>query len=105
MQRLPPCVRCLTGAAPMDWRSIPCRWACRPTCPQPSPRVPPSYVSAAPSSAIVPSNQSGAELKIAFIGGGNMAAALIGGLVGKVAEPANVHVVDLNAEALQALKS
>ena len=44
-------------------------------------------------------------MKIAFIGGGNMAAALIGGLVGKVAEPANVHVVDLNAEALQALKS
>jgi pyrroline-5-carboxylate reductase len=44
-------------------------------------------------------------LKIAFIGGGNMAAALIGGLVGKVADAANVHVVDLNAEALQSLKT
>ena len=44
-------------------------------------------------------------MKIAFIGGGNMAAALIGGLVGKVAEPADVHVVDLNADALQSLKT
>ncbi|EJM97671.1 pyrroline-5-carboxylate reductase [Herbaspirillum sp. YR522] len=44
-------------------------------------------------------------MKIAFIGGGNMAAALIGGLVGKVAAPADLHVVDLNADALQALKT
>lgn len=42
-------------------------------------------------------------MKIAFIGGGNMAAALIGGLVGKVAEPQHVHVVDINADALQTL--
>ncbi|TQK12736.1 MULTISPECIES: pyrroline-5-carboxylate reductase [unclassified Herbaspirillum] len=43
-------------------------------------------------------------MKIAFIGGGNMATALIGGLVGKVAEPQNIHVVDLNADSLQALQ-
>ncbi|OWY27543.1 pyrroline-5-carboxylate reductase [Herbaspirillum robiniae] len=43
-------------------------------------------------------------MKIAFIGGGNMATALIGGLVGKVAEPGNIHVVDVNADALQSLK-
>ncbi|MBP0600851.1 pyrroline-5-carboxylate reductase [Herbaspirillum sp. LeCh32-8] len=42
-------------------------------------------------------------MKIAFIGGGNMAAALIGGLVGKVAEPQNIHVVDISADALKAL--
>lgn len=43
------------------------------------------------------------ELKIAFIGGGNMASALIGGLAGKLTAGANIHVVDLNADALQAL--
>ncbi|KAF1048676.1 MAG: Pyrroline-5-carboxylate reductase [Herbaspirillum frisingense] len=43
-------------------------------------------------------------MKIAFIGGGNMAAALIGGLVGKVAEPQNIHVVDINADALKAMQ-
>jgi len=44
-------------------------------------------------------------LKIAFIGGGNMAAALIGGLVGKVADAAHVHVVDHNADTLQSLRT
>ena len=39
------------------------------------------------------------NLKISFIGGGNMAAALIGGLAGKLTAAANIHVVDLNAEA------
>ncbi|SDX52226.1 pyrroline-5-carboxylate reductase [Collimonas sp. OK242] len=43
------------------------------------------------------------KLKISFIGGGNMAAALIGGLAGKVTEGANLHVIDLNPEALQNL--
>ncbi|BEV17099.1 pyrroline-5-carboxylate reductase [Herbaspirillum sp. DW155] len=43
-------------------------------------------------------------MKIAFIGGGNMAAALIGGLAGKVAAAEDIHVVDLNADALQSLK-
>ena len=44
------------------------------------------------------------ELKICFIGGGNMAAALIGGLAGKLTAGANIHVVDLNADALQKLQ-
>ncbi|AEK60591.1 Pyrroline-5-carboxylate reductase [Collimonas fungivorans Ter331] len=43
------------------------------------------------------------KLNISFIGGGNMAAALIGGLAGKVTDGANIHVVDLNPEALQNL--
>jgi pyrroline-5-carboxylate reductase len=43
------------------------------------------------------------ELKISFIGGGNMAAALIGGLAGKLTAGANIHVVDINADALQKL--
>ncbi|WDZ95327.1 pyrroline-5-carboxylate reductase [Herbaspirillum sp. WKF16] len=43
-------------------------------------------------------------MKIAFIGGGNMATAMIGGLAGKVASPQDIHVVDLNAGALQSLK-
>ncbi|MGV3741330.1 MAG: pyrroline-5-carboxylate reductase [Burkholderiaceae bacterium] len=44
------------------------------------------------------------NLKITFIGGGNMAAALIGGLAGKLTDAANIHVVDVNADALQRLQ-
>lgn len=43
------------------------------------------------------------NLKISFIGGGNMATALIGGLAGKLTAGANIHVVDINADALQRL--
>ena len=44
------------------------------------------------------------ELKIGFIGGGNMASALIGGLAGRLTPGGNIHVVDLNAEALTRLQ-
>jgi len=44
-------------------------------------------------------------MKIAFIGGGNMASALIAGLAGKLTDGANIHVVDPNAEALARLKA
>ncbi len=40
------------------------------------------------------------ELKIAFVGGGNMAQALIGGLAGKLTAAANIHVVDVVTETL-----
>lgn len=43
------------------------------------------------------------SLKISFIGGGNMAGALIGGLAGKLTAGANIHVVDINAGALASL--
>ena len=43
------------------------------------------------------------NLKISFVGGGNMAAALIGGLAGKLTAGSNIHVVDINPEALQYL--
>lgn len=43
------------------------------------------------------------NLRIGFIGGGNMATALIGGLVGKLTAGANIHVVDPNPDALQKL--
>jgi pyrroline-5-carboxylate reductase len=43
------------------------------------------------------------ELKIGFVGGGNMANALIGGLAGKLTAGANIHVVDINADALNNL--
>ncbi|WP_420476792.1 pyrroline-5-carboxylate reductase [Noviherbaspirillum sp. ST9] len=45
------------------------------------------------------------NLKIGFIGGGNMASALIGGLAGKLTAGANIHVVDPNADALKKLQS
>ena len=44
-------------------------------------------------------------MKISFIGGGNMATALIAGLAGKVAQPADIHVVDPNADALERLRT
>ncbi len=44
------------------------------------------------------------NLKISFIGGGNMAAALIGGLAGKLTPGANIHVIDINPEALDVLR-
>lgn len=43
------------------------------------------------------------DLKIGFIGGGNMATALIAGLAGKLTAAGNIHVVDPNAGALQKL--
>ena len=47
---------------------------------------------------------SAAQLKIGFIGGGNMATALIGGLAGKLTAAANIHVVEINANARQRLQ-
>jgi len=44
-------------------------------------------------------------MKIAFIGGGNMATALIAGLVKELGAGAQVHVVDPNADALEKLAS
>ena len=49
-------------------------------------------------------NSAEHELKIAFVGGGNMASALIGGLAGKLTSGDNIHVVDPSAEALRKLQ-
>jgi pyrroline-5-carboxylate reductase len=43
-------------------------------------------------------------MKISFIGGGNMASALISGLAGKFTPGSNIHVVDPNAEALERIR-
>ena len=42
-------------------------------------------------------------MQITFIGGGNMAAALISGIVRQAGSGANIHVVDRNPEALERL--
>ncbi len=44
-------------------------------------------------------------MMISFIGGGNMASALIAGLAGKRTAGANIHVVDPNAQALARLSA
>jgi len=44
-------------------------------------------------------------MKISFIGGGNMATALIAGLAGTVAQAGDIHVVDPNPEALEKLRA
>jgi pyrroline-5-carboxylate reductase len=46
----------------------------------------------------------GQGMKITFIGGGNMASALIAGLAGQLTDAANIHVVDPNGEQLARLK-
>jgi pyrroline-5-carboxylate reductase len=43
------------------------------------------------------------ELKIAFIGGGNMAQALIGGLAGRLTAATNIHVIDVMPTTLTLL--
>ena len=43
------------------------------------------------------------DLKIGFIGGGNMAQALIGGLAGKLTAARNIHVVDVIPDTLAML--
>jgi pyrroline-5-carboxylate reductase len=45
------------------------------------------------------------SMKITFIGGGNMATALIAGLVGRLAAGPDIHVVDPSVEALQRLNA
>ncbi|MCC7704411.1 pyrroline-5-carboxylate reductase [Janthinobacterium sp. GW460P] len=45
------------------------------------------------------------ELNIAFVGGGNMAAALIAGLAGKLTLGVNIHVIDPHAPALEKLQA
>jgi len=44
------------------------------------------------------------NLKISFIGGGNMAAALIGGLAGKLTAANNIHVIDINVDSIARLQ-
>jgi pyrroline-5-carboxylate reductase len=44
------------------------------------------------------------ELKISFIGGGNMASALIGGLAGRLTAAINIHVIDIDEQARQKLR-
>ncbi len=44
------------------------------------------------------------DMRIGFIGGGNMASALIGGLAGRLTAGERIHVVDVNAAALQTLE-
>jgi pyrroline-5-carboxylate reductase len=44
-------------------------------------------------------------MKITFIGGGNMASALIAGLAGQLTGGANIHVVDPNPDQLARLKA
>ena len=43
------------------------------------------------------------SIRISFIGGGNMATALIGGLVGKVCQGKDIHVVDVSEQNLAQL--
>ncbi|MFZ6655592.1 pyrroline-5-carboxylate reductase [Undibacterium sp. TJN19] len=45
------------------------------------------------------------KLKIAFIGGGNMANALIGGLISGLTSADHIHVVDLNQQSLTKLET
>ncbi|MFZ6756901.1 pyrroline-5-carboxylate reductase [Undibacterium sp. Ji50W] len=45
------------------------------------------------------------KLKIAFIGGGNMANALIGGLISELTSAEHIHVVDVNQQSLTRMET
>src|SRR5450830_2197350 len=76
------------------------RWACRPTWPPRLPKAPPSCASAA---RFLEHDTMRDGLRLTFIGGGNMAAALIAGLAGQLTDGANITVVDPNPEQLTKL--
>src|SRR5450830_1061934 len=90
--------------------AIRCRWACRPTWMPPLPKAPRSCAWGRQflvnAKQFNKSFDSGRKhmLKIGFIGGGNMAAALISGLAGQLTAGENIHVIDLNADALAQLQ-
>jgi pyrroline-5-carboxylate reductase len=44
------------------------------------------------------------NIKICFVGGGNMAQALIAGLADKLTAAKNIHIVDINSQALNKLE-
>ncbi|MCD6025768.1 MAG: pyrroline-5-carboxylate reductase [Solimicrobium sp.] len=50
------------------------------------------------------SDQIAKQIKISFIGGGNMAKALISGLCANISRPVRIHVVDVNPICLTQLK-
>ncbi|MFT4257084.1 MAG: pyrroline-5-carboxylate reductase [Pseudoxanthomonas sp.] len=56
-----------------------------------------------PASSTPPSSSPIPDPSIAFIGGGNMARSLIGGLIARGADPASLHVAEPVAELRQAL--
>jgi hypothetical protein len=71
-----------------------CRWACRAIWRRPYWKARPSCVSA------LHFLERGTSMhKVSFIGGGNMAAAIIGGLIASGTQPADIEVVEINADA------
>src|SRR5690242_12088412 len=76
------------------------RWACPPISKRPCSKAQRWSASAPRSSAsaLTPTDLSH-TMKIAFIGGGNMAAALIGGLIKRGTAPADIYAIDINDEA------
>src|SRR5579875_1060238 len=89
-------MRC-APAAGISTRS---RWACPPISKRPCSKARRWYASAPrfSASALTPTDSS-LTMKIAFIGGGNMAAALIGGLIKRGVAPADIYAIDINDEA------
>src|SRR3569833_3128793 len=75
-------------------RSIPCRWACRAISKRQFWRARPSFGSEPLSLVKGPGMH-----KVSFIGGGNMAAAIIGGLIASGTQPTDIEVVEINADA------
>src|SRR5512143_3947373 len=76
-------------------RSTRCRWGCRPIWRLRFWRGRRSCASALPCLVRGRENMH----KVSFIGGGNMAAAIIGGLVASGTAPTDVEVVEINADA------
>src|SRR5512139_59520 len=89
------CMNCLMRCERAAMRSTPCRWACRPIWTQPFWKAQRSCESARHSLAKGLRKMH----KVSFIGGGNMAAAIIGGLIASGSQPTDIEVVEINADA------
>src|SRR5262245_44997116 len=90
---------------PKGWRSTRSPWACRMTWKSPLPKAPLWYAWAqrflanATRRRIPPFTPPSTTMRITFLGGGNMATALIGGLREKGFSAAAIQVVEPNPEA------
>src|SRR5690606_19645715 len=118
----PCCAGCTTSCAAPGLCSTPCRWACRTTSSRRSPRARASCAWAPRSSASVSGphrprplrpdarlrasglQPAGSSMKITFLGGGNMATALIGGMLERGFAAADLQVVELGEAARGALE-
>jgi uncharacterized pyridoxal phosphate-containing UPF0001 family protein len=92
------CVLCTSSCGPTGWRSIRCRWACRPTCGGHRRRR--HHRARRQRHFRRTKLQQGLRHENSIYRRRQYGHRLIAGLANKLTDGANIHVVDPNAEAL-----